>query len=468
MKTKIVLLLTAVCLLVFLFFRLESCKKKSNNIDFYNYVDTLNAKTSYINLPIILQLSDIEQKLNLSIPKRLHTDTSIAKDNIAIIVEKNGPFKLSNKDQLLYCKAPLKINIELKKQGIFRKNNTDKTHNLNFEIIANLATPISVNENWQLITKTELVSIEWKKKPQISFGPIKINIAGKVEEAIKNESGSVMQQLDKYITEVVSLQKTVSKIWHDIHKPIRIFKFDSSDFVLQAIPKNVYNSNAVLYSNYIKFGIGLTLDSYGKMLDKTDQKSLLATLPALKKSNNLNDSFNLHILNELPYDELSKLLNQELNDKKISYGGYSIYCKKASLIPQGSTLALHIDFDGYVSGSVALKGIPTFNMENSTLNFKSFEYEVSDDIGLLSSSDWFLHSGVKEYLKDYLNVSFKNVTDSLPTIICNAVENSKAGQKVKIKIPELIIYNAQISIQKEYLKLIISGKGSSVLGIENI
>ena len=129
---------------------------------------------SFINLPITIQLKEIENTTNNLLNGLIYEDNIIEDDNIEIKIWKLAPITIENSSKdtdrkiktILPLKANVKYRIGTKKMGLDLY--TIKEFNFNGIITLNSEVELV---NWKLNTKTKLESLNWNESPtMVLFG----------------------------------------------------------------------------------------------------------------------------------------------------------------------------------------------------------------------------------------------------------------------------------------------------------
>ena len=168
---------------------------------------SIENKISNIKLPVVYQVSDLEELLNRKIKGIIHRDDSFENNNndgIKLTIRKNGKIFIAVVDHDVFYNVPLSVNAELKK-GILPVIKTD------FAIRVKFLSHFTLDKDWTLRSRTSFLAMDWTKEPKIDIAFASIGIAGIAEKAIRSRSKDLSSIIDRYIPERLDVKKEITK-----------------------------------------------------------------------------------------------------------------------------------------------------------------------------------------------------------------------------------------------------------------
>ena len=177
----------------------------------------INRPLSTINLPISLEIADLEESINNQFKGVIYNDNSFENnndDNLILRVTKIGDFKISAKGDKVNIIAPLEVYVKgrLKKDffSMFDQDfGIDKSQEATFKLDVQVSTKLNLNQDWDIITKSE-AGFQWRERPYLELGPIKIPIGSVIESVVNNQIADINKKLDNEITKNISDDSPIS------------------------------------------------------------------------------------------------------------------------------------------------------------------------------------------------------------------------------------------------------------------
>jgi hypothetical protein len=157
---------------------------------------------SFINLPILVKLHDIENQTNSLLNGLIYEDNNIEDDDIEMKIWKQAPVKIQNDPSspdkkiktVLPLKATVKYRIGTKKLGVELYD----VREFNLNGVITLSSEAALT-NWKLNTKTEFKSLDWKESPTMMVFGKNMPITYLVNPAISIFKSKIEKSIDDAI-----------------------------------------------------------------------------------------------------------------------------------------------------------------------------------------------------------------------------------------------------------------------------
>ena len=180
---------------------------------------------SFINLPITIKLSDIENQTNSLLNGLIYEDNNIEDDDIEMKIWKQAPIKIqndpSNLDKRIRTVLPLKANIKYrigtKKLGVELYD--VREFNLNWVITLSSETALT---NWKLSTKTEFKSLDWNESPTMTIFGKNMPITYLINPAISIFKSKLEKKIDEAIEKSMDFKPNVLQAVEKICTPFQM------------------------------------------------------------------------------------------------------------------------------------------------------------------------------------------------------------------------------------------------------
>ncbi|MCU0357488.1 MAG: DUF4403 family protein, partial [Cyclobacteriaceae bacterium] len=204
---------------------LAACKKITPEAPLRTSLDsTLHVPVSVLNIPVHYPVKDLEDMANEKLANKIieaKLPISQGNDTIFLSVSKFKRLTIAyDGDRGITYKLPVEINgfVHSKVMGI-KIQNKEPVH---AKIIITLFSDLYLDKTWDLVTKSELRSIEWIEEPKIKVAGININLKKTIENILEKNKEKITQKLDESTADLVKIRQSVEKLWVDIQKPIRV------------------------------------------------------------------------------------------------------------------------------------------------------------------------------------------------------------------------------------------------------
>jgi hypothetical protein len=417
----------------------------------------LLAKKSLLVSALNISVKDINSIINKSVPEILLDDQSFEKDNLKLMIKRTGSLKINMKGDSIFCEVPLVVNAtyRIDTNKFFVKIKVEKGTSAN--IILGLASKISLNNNWTLSTRTIQNKLIWTKEPTINFGIINVSLRSIADIEIKKLESNICNIIDKSTSSYVSLYNIAEKQWNSLQKQIELTRKPQSIW-LKIYPQKVFLGRINGNNKELKIETGIESILYTSFNDLDTFK--LIRLPKLIKDNTIKNGFDLNLVAEIPFDNISKVLNDSLRNKEINYNSGRVKITNVRIFPSLKGIAVEVKVKGDVNGKVYLTGNLEIDSSLKFIKISSFNYAVNSSDVTAQIADMIFHSNLQTEISSKLNLNISNQIEKLPNIIQVALSKGNVGKAADIIVDRIDFKLTNISIQKESIQLMINSKGS--------
>ncbi len=414
--------------------------------------------TSFVSTPLVISQKLLEDKINDAIKQVVIRDDDFnnidiltgKKDRLKILVTRLGAIQITWKNDRATCSIPLAIVV---KRQLIAQNIAPKALNVDieFDLVVTFALKLDIDPNWHLNPKTAFVGLKWLKEPT-AFGG-RINLKKLIQRKLLERMPSIAASIDKKIHEQVHLDQAIGRVWVKIQKPIPLNKerrmvwlqFQPIQFEVGSI--RAKGTDILIESrltSFIKTHIG---DNPSYVID--------SVLPPLRRTGHLPDTASIHLLAEISYHDLNRLLAKRVSGQTFDVQGHKITIGQAKVSGCGEQLLVYLKLKGDFKGSVYLRGTPEYRRD-SHLVIRNFDFDVNTEETLVLSADWLLHSTFKEEIQKSLALPLQEKIDGIPQKIMQGIEKGKDGKKLELDIEAWDFMPQRIWVQKDHLKILIN------------
>ena len=435
-------------------------------------------KVSTINIPLNLQVKQLEALANREMDITLYKDDNPDDDHFAITVTRTGNISISaENDQLIYS-LPIHIyalaKYELDICDLCPK--IGKSKSTQFDIIVKSKTSLSLTENWGVNSKTK-TEYEWGKKPYIELGPISIPISKILEPILDKQINEVAKTLDKEIQKRVEIKSKVQKAWTDIQQPILLNK--EMDAWLRISPSEIRASSIQCKKDEIKMKVGIR--SYVETFTGGKPSAEVnKTLPNLILDNKIGDDFEVTLSGEVPYDYASKFIKDEFAGKFFDFenGKYRVNVKDAELFGSPDKITIRLDIDGKagkglfakkIHGNIFLQGTPYYDAATESIKIKDFDFNFKTRDVLLKYAGWITKIGFKQQIMEKTQFPMKDKLDEARKMVQDGLnKNGRINDMILLKGTITSLVPEGIYLSPTAIRAVVTGKGNVSVIIDKL
>ena len=283
----------------------SSCKTIKPDRPAESYTgEKIELQPSLINVPLDMNISDLETLLNKQLNGLIYESDNIDKDNYAVKAWKKENIKIGLDGNTLAYRIPLKLWIKAGfKVSKFGFGISDY-HEINAEIALNFKTALTLNPDWTVTSITTTDGYEWLSTPVVKVGPVDIPITFIADRILKSNQKTINSAIDKAVQEKLELKKYMQDAWITLQKPVKVN--DEYNIWLRVTPQDIQSTPISGKAGKLRHIIGIksiTEAFIGGEPAYTPNNKL----PNLKIQNTLNDDFLVNLVADLPFTKANEM-----------------------------------------------------------------------------------------------------------------------------------------------------------------
>lgn len=429
---------------------------------------------SNINLPISIQIIDLENSLNKQFNGVLYNDESFENnnnDNLILKVSKIGNIKISSISDKINISVPLEIYAKgrIKKDffSMFDQNvGIDQSKDALFRITVNISSKITVDQNWNIITKSEL-AFQWKERPYIELGPVKLPIGSLIESVVNSQIKKINEQLDSEISRLVKIKPYAEQYWTLIQKPIILSDVIKSYLLIR--PEIISISSIKSDNKRIQFYLGMKSDLSIQSGD-APAVNTIKPLPKLQTQQKSDSLFNLYVGAAMTFKDATEIARKEYAGKTLNFenGKQIVSINDIEIYNSGDKLGMKLDINGVVKdglfkkkfkGVVYAQGSPVYDEKTQTLFVKDFDFDVKSKDVLIGTAEWLFKGTFRKQIENSLKYPLSAELERAKNSAQKSLDDLKFDKfKLQGKIEKFEPFGVQIIDDR--MEVIIQAKGN--------
>lgn len=426
-----------------------------------NYV----LKPSVINIPINIDIKNVETLLNTKINGLIYEDNSLEDnggDNLMVKAWKKDKITIGYSNYQLTYRVPLKlwikIGFKISKFGL----EVSDYREINAEIALKYKTTVMLNKDWTVASKTYSDGYEWISAPVMKVGPVDLNIKIIADLILKTNKEKITAAIDKGIKDYVDIRKYVSDSWQMVQKPYKVN--DEYNVWLKITPLNVMTmplsgaNNQLILTLGIK---GITELHIGSMPDTAINRNL----PPLSIVNKMDNNFLINANIKVPFTLINDMTKKELNGKTFTSGKQSILIKDINIYGSDGYFIVDLSLLGSIKGNIYLKGTPYFDDSLKTIKVKDLDFDLKTKNVLLKSASWMLHHNLIKMIQPKLAYPVAKEYGEAKNAISEKLSNYQIADGIVLKGNLNDLQVDSMYINREAANIIISVDGTVTIEI---
>ena len=360
-------------------------------------------KTSTLHIPITINVSLLEKKLNDRFSDLIYEDNNIEDDSLMIKAWKAKDFKIAYDGNVLSYAIPIKLWI--KKRFSLGFTHTDQE--IEGSIDLKLKTSINFTKDWNLVTKTDFVEYEWIQKPVLKLGIVDVPITTLVNQILKANKKTLTQKIDETVKKNVPLSQYIHDIWSIVQDPIDVSTEDYKVW-LKITPKNLYTTPIAGTAGQIRTTIGIRClaEVYMDHIPAEKQKEL--SMPPFKMYNSTDEKVKLNVLADIPYTTIDTLAGNIMTGETFGDGKHQITVDSMTFYGQMDKMIIGVHVHGFINGAIYLSGVPYYEKETSSIRISEVDYKLKTKNILAKVVNLFYKKGLKKMIEENVVISLKD------------------------------------------------------------
>lgn len=426
---------------------------------------TLVLPVSTIRIPIEFQLKDLEKMVNTKL-KGVFVQEWMAvgekkRDSVYLELERTNPVSFTWEPGTLSAKVPLRISFRFIKRAAGIRIRNERP--IVAEVILHLKSQVSLDDRWAINSTTSLDKIVWEMEPSLKIAFVNVNLRKIAESYLEKNQDKITHRFDSIAQATLDTRKVVEKIWKDIQKPI-IIKKTAPQIGLSAHAEELMSRWSLSPEGNILAMITLKAKVYTWFEEPLAHE--IAPLPKYKYAEKADESLDLFVMAQLPYDKLNSFTNKNIERISYTYESYTISIRDAEFYGSEQELALMMRVKGALRGKVYLRAQPYFDTLKQVVGLRNLRYDLSTEEALLNTADWMLHDKLIFLLADTVKKDISEELNGLPQLIEQGIERGKSGEKMTLTIDSLSVTSYASLITRQNIQWIFRARGNAGISLD--
>lgn len=359
---------------------------------------------SFVSLPIIIKLKDVENQINKALNGLIYEDNNIEDDNLTVKIWKQAPIVLENSQEgkiktIFPLKAIIQYRYGINKFGISMYD----TREVNLNGKVNLLSNVGLT-NWKLNTQTDLKSLDWNETPTITIAGKDVPITYLINPALKLFRKDIEKSIDDAIKNSLDFKPNVLDALDKIAIPTEM----STEFEswLRIVPIELYATDVLLKNGTIKMDMGLKCN-IETLVGQKPEHQFDKTKIVLKPVASMPDKITANIVAISTYTDATRIMLKNFQGKEFGEGKNKVTVKNLDLWHKEGKMVIALELSGSVNGTIYLTGYPQYNETTKEIYFDQLHYVLDTKNKLVKSANWLLSGVVLKKIQESCRYSIQ-------------------------------------------------------------
>ncbi len=378
-------------------------------------------KVSEINVPVSIDFGAMEKEINQELSGILYEEST---GDYGIKAEKTTDVTLALNGQELKYYVPLKIWV--------RKDLGVTEVQAEGEVAMEFKTNFEINQDWNIVTKTELLDHEWLTKPRLKMGFIDVPVENLMSIVLKKSKAAITRQIDEQIESRLDLRYYIDETWQTLAAPIEISK--NPKLWLEVEPQSISMTPLTSNGQIVSSTIFITTNAGVSMGNQPENDvSNLMTLPPLEIAQKASKGFQLNMIADVPYGEAASLAKKHMVGETFQQGKYKVKIEDIDIYGSNEKLVVETDLSGSYNGKVYLEGIPFFNESKNQIEMREVDYELKTKNFLAKTMSWIFHKNFEKRIKKHLVFPLDKQFETIKKQTAKQLKDFKVNDNMRIQ-----------------------------------
>lgn len=373
------------------------------------YDTRFEEKKSLINIPVRINMLELEQSLNRQLTGVLYEDKDINDgDDMMVKAEKRSDIKLSVTGQQINYRTPLNLWIKYD-LGLTTVEATGA-------IALNFKTAFEIRNDWTVETRTDIEGYEWLEKPKMRVVGVNLPIGFIADMILKNSKGKLTKSIDKLTKDNLDLRTMIESAWKRFFDPVLVAPEYNTWLTLN--PESIGMTPLTTINNELVSTIVVESMPTVKIGDRPEVAPA-RSLPPLRYVNKAQEDFVIHLKADVSFREAERIAQASLVGQTFTQGKRAVKIEDVKLYGQGNNLVVTTKLSGSYEGNVYLIGKPVYNIKTNKIDLDNLDFSLETKSFLVKSGAWILKSTLRKKLQEnldfLLDYNLKGIQDQLQT-----------------------------------------------------
>jgi hypothetical protein len=295
-------------------------------------------------------------------------------------------------------------------------------------IVLELATPLTLTENWHLASRARLVRLEPASalpRDRCDVGILHRDVTDQVVSAARSALVEHLPDIDRKVA-AVNLQDRFTEWWALLATPIQL-----ADGVWLVLGPERLRMGRVSGRERV-LSVPVSLDARPRVVTGA-QPPAVETIPLPPLGHDtVSNGFHILLDGDVDYGTASRALTDAFGQKTITEGGRRIRVERVAVLPASKgQLALALTFSGDAKGTLRLLGTPKYDAARGQLTVPDLDYDIAVDDAMIRTYTWLRSDALRSTFRQRAHLPVAAVLARGRTLLLDGL-NRRIGDAMTI------------------------------------
>jgi hypothetical protein len=267
-------------------------------------------------------------------------------------------------------------------------------------IVVELATPLTLTEDWHLRSRARLVTIRpasTEDRDRCDVGILNTDVTDRVIAAARSALVAKLPDIDRKVA-TVDLTGRVSEWWGLLSRPIRLTEGVWLTLQPEQLRMGTVRGEAKVLT------VPVSLDARPRIVTGPEPQPSLRALPPLEKDT-VADGFRIEMDGLVDYATATRAVTSALAGRRFTRAGRTVAVESVSVLPASrGRLLLAVAFAGDATGRLQLVGTPRYQESAGIVDVPDLDFDLDTDSRLVQGYAWLRDDELRETIRQRAQV----------------------------------------------------------------
>jgi len=405
---------------------------------------------SIVNIPIAINIAELERTLNQQLPAVLYEDNDMNDgDRMMLRALKQGTIRLRIDSQKVKYQVPLTLWIR------YNAGITDLE--ASGEVELDMSTEFNINPDWTLTTKTELTNHRWMREPNLRMGMVTLPVGSVMNVVLRNSRHYLTDMIDRQVSESLQLETLIGSVWAQMFDPMLLA--EEYNTWLTVNPMRLAMTPLQTQGDSVSTTIVVESMPEIKVGERPRRLTVAPPLPPFQTVARSQDDFLINLTTEVSYQAAERLARAQLTGQTFESGKYAVTVEDIEIYGSGNNLVVNTRLSGSYNGSIYLAGEPVYNARKNTIEVEDLDFTLETKNFLHRSGSWLLKGSIRRSIEENMRFLLDYNLDDIKRQIQQQLDHYRVTEGIVLngQLRELNIRNVYLTPQAIMVNVGLTG-----------
>ena len=294
-------------------------------------------------------------------------------------------------------------------------------------IVVELATPLTLTEDWHLVSHARLVAIKPASdegRDRCDVGILHRDVTDRVVDAARSALESKLGDIDRKVR-TVSLSGHVAQWWDMLNRPIRL-----TDSVWLMLHPERLRMGSVSGQAHV-LTVPVSLDARPRIVTGALPDTAFGPPPPLAKDS-VGDGFNITMDGLVDYGTATRAVTSALAHRTFTRANRTVTVQDVTVLPASrGRLVLELSFVGDAKGRLRLIGTPRYDRLRGEVRVPDLDFDLDTDNKIVSGYAWLRSDDLRATIREKAHVPVQPALSKGRALLMSGL-NRKLGDAVTL------------------------------------